>query len=62
MKIETNGMSTREELEAARQLVASCTATLACGCSLDQDERDSADDLRRICSTYIQAYVQRYIL
>lgn len=62
MKFEKTGMSTMEELEAARQLVASCTATLACGCSLDQDEQDLADDLRRICSTYIQSYVQRYIL
>lgn len=61
MKFETNCMSTREELEAARQLVASCTATLACGCSLDLDEHDIAADLRRICRAYCNAYDQRFI-
>lgn len=60
MNIETNGMSTREELETARQLVASCTATLACGCSLVQDEPDIAADLRRICRAYCNAYDQRF--
>ena len=60
MKIEKNGMSTMEELEAARQLVASCTATLACGCSLVQDEPDIAADLRRICRAYCNAYDQRF--
>lgn len=61
MKFEINGMSTREELEAARQLVASCTATLACGCSLVQDEPDIAADLRRICMAYCNAYDQRFL-
>lgn len=54
-------MNSREELEAARQLVASCTATLACGCSLVQDEPDIAQDLRRICMAYCNAYDQRII-
>ena len=60
MNIKITGLSTREELLTAWRLVASCTATLACGCSLVQDEPDIAADLRRLCRAYCNAYDQRF--
>lgn len=62
MKFNTNCMSTIEELEAAWELVASCTATLACGCYLDDDEADFSEALSRICRDYCKAYDQRFSL
>lgn len=60
MIIKTIGLSTREELLTAWRLVASCTATLACGCSLDEDDVDSVDSLYRICKDYCKAYDKRF--
>lgn len=61
MRIDTIGISTMEELEAAWLLVAKSKATLACGCDLTKDERDCAQDLAIICKEYIKAYDQRFI-
>lgn len=61
MKIDTIGMTTMEELEAAWLLVAKSKATLVCGCALNNEESDFAKDLFIICKDYCQAYDQRFI-
>lgn len=60
MKIDTNGWSTSDILEAARKLVSQSRGIIDCGCSLDQDEPDFADDLRLSCKEYCQAFDQRF--
>lgn len=60
MKIEFNGTTTMEELELALVLVARCTAMLACGCSLDDDEHGLAEDLVMVSREYCIAYDQRF--
>ena len=60
MNIDTNGWSTSDVLKASWRLVASSESIIACGCSLDQDELDSALDLAIICKDYLKAYDQRF--
>lgn len=56
MKIDTSGWSTSDVLKAAWRLVASSEAIIACGCALNQDEEDLAEDLRILCQDYLKSH------
>lgn len=47
------------EFEAAFDLVSRCTGTIACGCSVTEEESMDAFALRWICKKYLLEYDKR---
>lgn len=52
-------MTTQEEFRKAIELINSCTATLNCGCTMDEESNFYSDSLFFSCKKYMAAYRER---
>ena len=53
-------MTTLEEFREAASLVRSCRGTVACGCSMDDEEVFAGDALYIACKDFIKVYAERF--
>lgn len=53
-------MTQLEEFRKAATLVRSCRGTVACGCSMDDEEVIAGDVLYIACKDFVKAYVERF--
>lgn len=52
-------MNTEQEFRKAVELINSCTATLQCGCNMDDVSYFYSDSLYFSCKKYMAAYRER---